>query len=167
MLHTMDDSTDRALVQLLQSMGTVSIASITPEGLPHASSAPGLWHQSAIYFLLSELSPHLHYLTTQKTAGLLIHAQPDSDGAESGNVFARERLQMLASVECIPRDQPDPDGIIATMRARWGDTVDVLWGLSDFHLVACTPQSGRFIRGFGRAYEVTGDDWARVALIRS
>jgi putative heme iron utilization protein len=39
---------------------------------------------------------------------------------------------------------------------QFGNFIDVIEPLQDFHLFQINPQSGRFIRGFGQAYELTG-----------
>jgi hypothetical protein len=40
------------------------------------------------------------------------------------------------------------------MAARFGPLIQQLRSLADFHLLALAPQSGTYIVGFGRAYEL-------------
>ena len=57
------------------------------------------------------------------------------------------------AVEVIRGDAPWDRGI-AGLRDRHGGLVDTLITLSDFRLFHLLPQSGRYIVGFGQAYEL-------------
>ena len=48
------------------------------------------------------------------------------------------------------------------MAAKLGDTLAVLRQLGDFHLIKLTPQTGQFIAGFGRAFEIDVEDLSLV-----
>lgn len=43
-------------------------------------------------------------------------------------------------------------------KERFGETVDLLQSLPDFHLLALTPVSGKYIAGFGKAFSIDTDN---------
>ncbi len=47
--------------------------------------------------------------------------------------------------------------VIKDFYHRFGDVMKLIEPLADFHLFRIKPQRGRFIRGFGQAYELAGD----------
>lgn len=44
------------------------------------------------------------------------------------------------------------------LRGRFGDIIDGLSGLEDFVLFRLAPTQGLFVKGFGQAFQVSGDD---------
>ena len=44
------------------------------------------------------------------------------------------------------------------MQDKFGEVVGVLRSLSDFHLLALRPESGRYVIGFGRAFTINLSD---------
>lgn len=44
------------------------------------------------------------------------------------------------------------------MKARFGEIIDGLSNLEDFVLFNLKAEKGLFVKGFGQAYEVSGDD---------
>jgi hypothetical protein len=59
----------------------------------------------------------------------------------------------MKSVE-YPRDHPDWESGIKALRDRQGALVETLTSLADFRLFLLVPQSGRYVVGFGKAYEL-------------
>ena len=56
------------------------------------------------------------------------------------------------------RDSEPFDLVLDDFRQEFGSIMDVLRGLKDFHLFRLVLQSGNYVAGFGKAYELYGDD---------
>lgn len=54
----------------------------------------------------------------------------------------------------ISRDSETYNDRIQAMQDQFGEVVSVLRSLSDFHLFALRPESGRYVIGFGRAFTI-------------
>ena len=84
-------------------------------------------------------------------AGLLL-----ADECQTEQLFARERLSLQMAVERVALDSEERTQILLCMKSQFGEVVDVLAGLPDFHCFKLKVVSGRYVRGFGAAYEFLG-----------
>jgi putative heme iron utilization protein len=79
------------------------------------------------------------------------------DKVSSRNVFARRRLVLQCRAENIQRDGAAWNRILKQMEEQLGTTVQLLASLPDFMLYRFDAVEGNYIRGFGQAYPVTGN----------
>lgn len=135
---------------LHQRVDTLMLATTTPAGEPEASAAPFLWADEAFHLLLSDLAPHSGNLRATGRVSVLL-LQPEQD---SGQPFARRRLSYACRVEALPAQAPLGAALLDRMQARFGPVVELLRGLEDFRLYRLRPRHGRYVRGFGQAYEL-------------
>lgn len=77
---------------------------------------------------------------------------PDSDP------YAHKRLTFTARIAHVQRDSPQWSSATEGLALRHGETVNTLTALQDFHCFALLPIAGRFVKGFGKAFQLTGDD---------
>lgn len=151
-LNSIDEARQEYLL-LRDNSASVQLATLTPQNTPEASYAPCVWWQNACYLLLSELAGHSHNLRLNPTLSLLL-IESDKDML---NAFARRRVVYQGRVEVIERASTLYRTVLAEFRTRFGETIDLIEPLQDFHLFQVMPASGRFIRGFGQAYDLAGD----------
>ncbi|TBR38247.1 heme utilization protein HutZ [Marinomonas agarivorans] len=137
----------------LLSQKSLMLSTIDSENIPHASYAPFGIYQQHLYIFVSQLASHTQHLLQSKTASVLII----EDEAASDDVFARKRLSYQVSVIALERSDSLWTSIIDSMKQRFGDNMDVLSQLGDFILFQLTPVSGRYVKGFGKAYDLTGE----------
>lgn len=132
---------------------SLQMATIDEEGFPEVSYAPFIWHDDACYLFLSQLAGHTRNLINNPSIGLLII----EDESATRNQFARRRITWRGQAEVIGRET----GLFATVmqqfRNRFGDFIDIIEPLQDFQLFEIVPGSGRFIRGFGQAFQLSGE----------
>ena len=133
---------------------SVVLGTVDAQGMPLASYAPyAMDEQRRIYIMLSGMSPHSQNLeTTAKASALFIE-----DEAQTKNIFARKRLSYECTVSIVPRSNPRFDEVADLLYERLGSTIERLRLMPDFRLFELVPQSGRFVIGFGSAYEVSGE----------
>ncbi|MGZ4956925.1 MAG: HugZ family protein, partial [Methylobacter sp.] len=74
--------------------------------------------------------------------------------SESNNLFARERAVFNYKARKIERSEPLYTIQLKAFQDKFGEVVNLLQTLTDFHLFALCPESGRYIMGFGQAYMI-------------
>ena len=84
---------------------------------------------------------------------------------ETSNAFARQRITLQGEVEVIARDEPLFKSVLRQFHHQFGEIMQVIEPLADFHLFQVNVDSGRFIRGFGQAYEIGGENLDQLTHI--
>ncbi len=151
----------RALQQRFRSL---LLSSVDESGHPQVSYAPYVQDESgAFYLFLSDLARHTRSLKQNPVAEVMFIEEE----AEAEEIFARKRLIYQCEATLRSRDAPEAEAILTRMKETFGDLIDVLRGLSDFHLFRLEPQSGSYVRGFGQAYAIEGEELDQIRHLRS
>ncbi|OYD25825.1 heme utilization protein HutZ [Oceanimonas baumannii] len=140
------------------SMKTLLLATVDAEGAPNVSYAPFALREDGYYILISELARHTRNLLSVPSVSLMM--VEDEQGCRT--LFARKRLTFDARPERVERDTEAWLAGIRALTERHGDMVTGLAGLGDFHLFRLVPERGLFVKGFGQAFAVSGDDLVDV-----
>lgn len=136
----------------VDSRHSLMLSTLTPQGEPYASYAPFAYADDNLYVLISEIATHALNLQVNSSASVLIIEDEDS----ANELFARRRVNYRIQSEPIPVDSERWQPAIDLLRDRLGSRIDGLSRLSDFKLFKLTPLSGRYVKGFGRAYAFEG-----------
>ncbi len=159
------ESDEGKILQELQTLRgrvkTVQLATNDTDGNPQASYAPYVWIEQACYLYLSELARHTQNLISNPTVSLLFIEAEQS----SKNLFARRRITLRGKACKVARGSHQFQRIMTEFKNRFGDFIDLIEPLQDFHLFRIDPQSGRFIRGFAQAFELTGPGLNKIEHI--
>lgn len=130
------------------------LASADESGLPHASYGVYILDESGRYYLyLSELAQHTRNLCVNPKASVLFI----EDETHTDNLFARRRLSCQCRVERIDRNSTLWNEIISLFMAQRGSTMEMLKGLTDFHLFCLIPETATYVKGFAKAYQLDGE----------
>jgi heme oxygenase (biliverdin-IX-beta and delta-forming) len=129
---------------------SLQISSITPDGKPYASYAPYALGENHIYVLLSDIAQHAINLKTLPVASVLIIEDEDS----AKELFARKRVSYTSEAAHIEVGSQAWKVGIESLKTRHGERIEKLSELADFHLFKLTPTGGRYVKGFGRAYNL-------------
>ena len=141
--------------ELIASQQTLLLSTASAIGVPDISYAPFVrGHAGLFYIFVSEMAIHTANLLNNPQASILF-IRPES---ECLNLFARERAVLSCSVKEILRDDEIFIDQLQALQDKFGEVVNVLRSLSDFHLFALRPESGRFVIGFGRAFTINVND---------
>jgi putative heme iron utilization protein len=147
-------------VAFIQGVPSCALATTNPEGLPEASYAPCIYHQSNFYIFVSELASHTRNLLDHPQASLLLtESQPR-------NLFACKRATLEITAQPIERDTPLWLAVLSEMETQLGNTVSVIRELKDFHLLELQPHKASFVTGFGKAFEIQGEQLKEISHIR-
>lgn len=140
-----------SLQELLASQQTILLSTASGNSIPDLSVAPFVRDQAGCFYIfISELATHTANLLNNPQASVMfIRPEP-----ESNNLFARERAVFNCKARKIERSEPLYTIQLKAFQDKFGEVVSLLQTLTDFHLFALCPESGRYIMGFGQAYMI-------------
>lgn len=148
------------LLAFIASRQSLQLASITAEGLPYASYAPFGIGDNCLYVLLSEIAVHAINLQQHPRASVLIIEDEDT----AVKLFARKRVNYAVLAEPLAYDSADWQRGMQALVARHGEQPRNLGNHADFKMFRLVPQSGRYVKDFGRAYALQGETLAGGAI---
>ncbi|RZM74738.1 HugZ family pyridoxamine 5'-phosphate oxidase [Leptolyngbya iicbica] len=144
-----------AYVDFPTQVQSLMLSTVTPEGQPQASYTPFVMGRDrTFYIFVSGLSSHTQNLQKTSQAGILLI----EDEAQAQQIFARRRLMYDCDVTLIERHDPQWANLADQFKRRFGNLIDMLRQLPDFQIFQLAPSGGRFVVGFGAAYEVNPDN---------
>jgi putative heme iron utilization protein len=137
--------------EFLENFQILMMASLTPEGFPHASTAPYVRLGNDFYLLISTVAQHGRNLLDSDRVSLLIA----EDEAACAQPFARKRITIEAAAKEVQKDEEAYEQVIERFCAHFDpDLVTSLSQMGDFHLFRLSPLGGSAVIGFGRAYRL-------------
>ncbi len=152
----------RLFYELREKTSSLVLATVGNNGLPNVSYAPFVGDEDGNFFIyVSGLSEHTTKLLTNPVAAILLI----EDESNAKQIFARKRISYQCVIELVERNHANYETILDAMSARFGNVVNILRSLPDFYLFQLSPVSGRFVTGFGQAYELSGDNLTQLVHI--
>lgn len=128
------------------------ILSTSKSDKPNASYTPYTVDKNGNYYIfISSMAKHADNLVHNKNVSLLFI----EDEKDAGNIFARKRVSIEAEAEFLDRDSSHRDEAVRLMRDRFGEFFDAIASMPDFGCFRLTPKGGRYVKGFGKAYNFT------------
>ncbi|CAK4075200.1 heme utilization protein HutZ [Vibrio sp. 16] len=137
-----------------QERRTLQLATVDEQSRPNVSYAPFVQNQDGYFVLISEIARHARNLQVNPSVSIMMIEDEES----SKQLFARKRLTFDAVASVVERDSEQWQQVIKQMQQRFGEIIDGLSQLQDFVLFNMKPEQGLFVKGFGQAYQVSGDD---------
>lgn len=137
-----------------QERRTLQLATVDKEGRPNVSYAPFVQNQEGYFVLISDIARHARNLKANPNVSLMMIEDEES----SKQLYARKRLTFDATASVVERESELWTQVIAQMKDRFGEIIDGLSQLQDFSLFNLKAENGLFVKGFGQAYQVSGDD---------
>lgn len=147
---------------LLDQFQSIQLGTVAADGIPEASYAPAVVDAKGhFYVYVSELAAHTsNLMDTGKASVLLIE---DEGAAE--NIFARKRVTFTCTAIEIERHNEEWESVIEQFENKLGKTMALLKTLEDFHLFRLEPHFARLVLGFGKAYDVVGENMDEITHI--
>lgn len=155
------EESDKQLLESLLTDGRVAALAVSLDGAPFASLVPFAMTQDFGSALIhaSGLAQHSAGLTAGAPFSLLVH-EPDTEPETNPAQLARATL--LGSVEPLARDSDAYNQARDRYLAKFPKS-QITFQLGDFTLYALTVESCRLVAGFGKAFDVSLDELARLA----
>lgn len=140
---------------------SVVLATVNADGHADASYAPTLQDGGKYYVFVSELAAHTRNLLQAECVSLLF-IEPETEV----NLFRRQRSMIRASVRWIGREEAEWSPLLDRYEQVLGKMMRQLRGLADFHLFELTPIEATYVRGFGQAYKIAGEQLGHIDHLR-
>lgn len=142
----------KELEDFMNGFGSVVISSLSPDNEVICSYAPLLRYEDKYYIYISQVSEHYKSIKSNPK-NLEIMFLEDESSAKS--VILRKRVRFRAEASFIERnDEFDKvfDTFEKTTEGMGG--IKTIRNMEDFHLVKLEFGKGRFVKGFGQAYDI-------------
>ncbi|BDA69507.1 pyridoxamine 5'-phosphate oxidase-related, FMN-binding [Rivularia sp. IAM M-261] len=140
------------------------ICTVSQDGLPNASYAPFVMDdRKNIYIYVSGLSTHTQNLNVKPLASVLFI----EDESKTQQMFARRRLSYDCTATLVNSSTATWIQTVSNFESRFGNIIQMLRDLPDFRIFQLTPTSGRFVVGFGAAYDVDANDLNKLIHVTS
>jgi len=150
----------------LKNFSSLELSTIGEKGRPELSYAPFVRDDKKnFYIFVSSLATHTKNLLLDGRAGVMfIEAEENSE-----NIFSRKRVIFNCEVDVVLKNTEVWNKVMFKFNQSVGKLMETLRVLPDFKLLCLKPKSGRFIKGFGLAYEISGrnlDDLSHIKPIK-
>jgi putative heme iron utilization protein len=140
---------------LLASFQSVQLGTLSKDGMPEASYSPAVLAEGKkFYICVSDMSAHTANMLESGKASVMVIA----DESASSQIFARKRATFACAVSEIGRGTEYWNTLIELFLEKFGNVVDHIKQMGDFHMLELAPSKGRVVLGFGRAFDVSGEN---------
>lgn len=135
------------------SFGSVILASVDSSGFPVASYAPLIQLKNECYIYISEVAEHFHSIKANPSK---VEALFLEDECKAKSVILRKRLRYKLEAKFIKRDSDEFNAALDSLESNMGGSggIKTIRQMSDFHLIRLVLKKGRFVKGFGQAYDI-------------
>lgn len=157
----MDQQSEQTLAHLIRSTRVAALGTLH-DAEPNLAMVAYAFAEdfSAFYIHVSRLGKHTVDMETDPRVSLLI--TETDDGRADPQTIARVSLRGTAQV--LPRSAPGYAQVRSLYLERFPEA-EQLFSLGDFNLWRITPKGGRFIAGFGRAFNLVPEALRKVSSI--
>lgn len=131
---------------------SVCLATLNAKGEVVCSYAPIIQTQSGDYLCVSALGEHFEGIQNNADNVELLFVEDESKAA---SVILRKRLRLKVRASIMPRDAEFERIFDEFECENTGDEgIKAIRMLADFHLIKLDYKGGRFVKGFGQAFEI-------------
>ena len=149
-------------LNFLKKFRSLQLSTIGKNGRPESSYAPFVVDQNnQFYIYISALARHTKNLLNDSRAGIMF-IEPEE---QAENIFARKRLTFDCDAEIVVRESQDWMRIMSLFDDFARELMQTLRILPDFQLIRLKPNSGLFVKGFGKAYEISGEKMDQLSHV--
>ena len=146
------------VLQLIGQMHSMQLATVAADKSVEASYTPYLYESPFFYCFISKLANHTTNLIHHPQCSVLII----EDEATCKNLFARTRLMFQCQAELLDESFPSYYQVLDKMEIHLGNTMSLIRKLPDFCLFRLTVEDGRFVKGFGAAYQIADAGFTQI-----
>lgn len=144
------------LNEFLEPLKSLTISSLDDKGYPFSSYAPFVKYNHKYYVYLSLMAKHSSNLTKNKMASIFFC----EDEQDCKNIFGKKRVSIQCETRRLEQNNQEETDILNEFRNKFGnEMVDMLHKMGDFYLFEFTPFYGEAVFGFGKAYNLGGDNF--------
>lgn len=134
--------------ELVTSTKSIFLSTIGLDGNPFLSYAPFVEHQGKVYLYLSQIAEHYKNIENNSAIDVMLAA----DESNTKNIFARERARFKGEAKNVGNEGYEE--VFAKFEQKFGAPTFKMLRTLDFSLFELTLSNGRYVVGFGQAYDV-------------
>ena len=159
----MDEQSEQTLARLIRETRVAALGTLH-EREPNLAMVAYSFAEdfSAFYIHVSKLGKHTTDMEADPHVGLLI-AETDDSRADP-QTLARVSIHGMA--EILPRSDPGYAHVKKSYLERFPEA-EQLFSLGDFNLWKISPRGGRFVAGFGRAFNLVPEALRKISTLKS
>ena len=144
------------LNEFLETLKSLTISSLDENKNPFSSYAPFVKYNHKYYVYLSLMAKHSSNLTNNKIASIFFC----EDEKDCSNIFGKKRVSIQCNVKRLEQNTENETLILDEFRNKFGsEMVNMLHKMGDFYLFEFTPFYGEAVFGFGKAYNLGGENF--------
>ena len=144
------------LDEFLQNIKSLTINSLDENKNPFSSYAPFVKYNHKYYVYISLIAKHSTNLTQNKIASIFFC----EDEQDCKNIFGKKRVSIQCNVKRLEQKTDEETIILDEFRNKFGsEMVNMLYKMGDFYLFEFTPFYGEAVFGFGKAYNLGGENF--------
>jgi putative heme iron utilization protein len=157
----MDVASEQTLAHLIRETRIAALGTLH-DGEPNLAMVAYSFAEdfSAFYIHVSRLGKHTVDMENDPRVSLLI--TETDDHRTDPQTLARVSIRGIA--EMLPRTDPDYAQVKQNYLKRFPEA-EQLFSLGDFNLWKITPRGGRFVAGFGRAFNLVPEGLRKVSRL--
>ncbi|HKJ38200.1 MAG TPA: pyridoxamine 5'-phosphate oxidase family protein [Anaerolineales bacterium] len=157
----MDTQSEQTLAHFIRNTRIAALGTLD-NGAPHTAMVAVAFADdfSAFYIHVSRLGKHTRDMESDPRVSLLI-TEAD-DGRADPQTLAR--LSLNGTAELLPRADPGYERVKSLYLTRF-PPAGQLFSLGDFNLWRISPKGGRFVAGFGKAFNVAPQALKKVSAL--
>ena len=146
----------------MKNSKNVYISSVGENTNPEISYSPCVVdNEKKVYILVSDLSKRTSSLVKGHNISIMF-IEPEDQCEE---MYVRTRLIFECSTQLIERKTEKWNQQIPVFLDKFGDIINILESLSDFKMFCFSPVSGSYVKGFGKAYTIEGDELDQISHV--
>ena len=156
------DESRQHYLEFINSRKSLIISSQDEHGTPFISYAPFVRVNNMLYIYISRISDHYRYVENNKHVNVMLI----NDESAAPNAFARERARWVCETENLGNE--GHENIFEVFDQAFGDKMMAMLRGLDFSLFELKPTEGRYVVGFGQAFDVdlSGERFEHVVVDR-
>jgi len=163
------DNLIEEVYNFIKDFKSVILATIDKENNPYATYAPFAQYKGKNYIYISQVAEHYSNLINNPNLEVMFI----EDEKTAKLIAARTRVRFKSTATLLPRDIPEFNDIMDVFEQKIGSTMKTIRNMNDFNLFEITFNSGRYVKGFGKAFfldnnngtftinQITGKDLGR------
>jgi heme iron utilization protein len=157
----MDQQSEQTLARLIRSTRVAALGTLH-DGEPNLAMVAYVFAKdfSAFYIHVSKLGKHTADMENDPHVSLLI-VEVDDHRADPQTLA---RVSIRGSAEILPRTGADYAQVKEIYLQRFPES-ERLFSLGDFNLWTITPKGGRFVAGFGRAFNLVPEGLRKISSL--
>ncbi|OCT16138.1 heme iron utilization protein [Paenibacillus pectinilyticus] len=135
-------------LKFTDSLKTVMLSTVDDNGKPFVSYAPFVKKDGKLYIFISRIANHFRYMEANPSVDVMLI----EDEASTENLFARQRARFVCNAVNVGNE--DKEDIFELFGERFGKPMINVLKTLDFSLFELTTLEGRYVAGFGQAFDI-------------